>query len=88
MRLELRGQPCERLLIFGDHQQPCGALVQAMHNAWPDDRLPSPAGAAVLAGQPSRLLIHVLINICTIRDVLTESTTIQGMSCSWLGFLL
>ena len=58
MRFELLGQGSQRLRILGRHQEPCGPLVQAVHDAGADHpRL-------ALARQPGGLRVQVPIPIC------------------------
>ena len=66
MRLELLGQAGQGARVLGSHQEPCGPLVQAMHDAWADDSW------LALARQPCGLRIQVSITICMIFAKILE----------------
>ena len=61
MRLELGGQACQRDVIFGHHQQPGGALVQPVHNAWPQHVALEATGQLPLFAQPSTAILAFFI---------------------------
>ena len=68
--LELSSQAIQGLSILGHDEEPCGALVQAVHYPRPDDAI-LPAGIPVLIWHPCRGGAQVLMVICKACSVNT-----------------
>ena len=80
MRLELLGQGSQGPRVLGSHQEPCGPLVQAVHDARADH------SRLALARQPGGLRVQVPIPIC-IKAATLIGLNLSSPDCACCGCL-
>ena len=61
VRLELSGQARQRDVILGHHQQPGCALVQPVHDAWPQHMALEAPRQLPLFAQPTAIVLSVAL---------------------------